>query len=251
MHKWHRPEAVRMPFEERLVIVRRLFPKGIFWGPARQWIPTEHLILIGRLSYDVRAITAYSPDIVRISPKYPRDNERCLYQARPNVGRLSGGVMADGKLLLCVYCLLCRNALLYTATDWVYIVRPMPGRCPVLAGLWPADVCNISGSQQVQADRTSVGYFPMCKQTSAGYRPMSGPKNFSPEAVYTGRLPLVSRPDIGRYLNDVWRICGQLWKCTGHRRNFNFELKLFGHLPDATWEPQPSLVSGRGPPKNG
>ena len=27
------------------------------------------------------------------------DNERCLYQAQPNVGRLSGGVMADGYVI--------------------------------------------------------------------------------------------------------------------------------------------------------
>ena len=30
------------------------------------------------------------------------DNERCLYQARPNVGRLLGGVMRMGALLVTV-----------------------------------------------------------------------------------------------------------------------------------------------------
>ena len=35
---------------------------------------------------------------------------------------------------------------------------------------------------------------------------MSSPKKFSSEAAYTGRLLLDSRPDIGWYLNDVWRI---------------------------------------------
>ena len=60
-----------MPSEDRQVIVRRLFPKRNFGGPARRRIPTEHLILIGRLSYDVGAITGiftrHRTDIARVS----------------------------------------------------------------------------------------------------------------------------------------------------------------------------------------
>ena len=69
--KWHRPEVVRRLSEDRLVIVRCLFQKRNVGGPARQGIPTEHLILIGRLSYDVRAITGlftgHRTNIARVS----------------------------------------------------------------------------------------------------------------------------------------------------------------------------------------
>ena len=70
LHKWHRLEAMRRPPEDRLVIVRRLFPK-----------------ILGRLSGGVCVVS-------------------CV-ETRYNV------VHGD-----------CR----------VYIVRPMPGICPVLAG---------------------------------------------------------------------------------------------------------------------
>ena len=51
---------------------------------------------------------------------------------------------------------------------------------------------------------------------------MSGPKNVSSEATYTGRLPLDSRQDIGRYLNDV-KDMWPIMKIYRTPENFNFE----------------------------